>query len=109
MKHRWVVLLLMLLSLATFRAESAPDDLDPHFGNGGQIVFGEGLYFEFPGAELVLLQNGDIVHTNGVVLWRVSANGERADPVDLEFVCANEPQQCVFSIAALARQPDGKP
>ncbi len=44
-----------------------------------------------------------------MVLWRVSANGERADPVDLEFVCANEPQQCVFSIAALARQPDGKP
>jgi uncharacterized delta-60 repeat protein len=110
MKHPWIALSLTLLSLATFRAESAPDDLDPHFGTGGQIVFGEGLYFEFPRVKLVLLQDGDILFTNHYALWRVSANAERADPLDIQFVCAEvPPQQCAFSIDALARQPDGKP
>jgi uncharacterized delta-60 repeat protein len=109
MKRLSIALPLMLLSLTPFRAESAPDDLDPSFGTGGQIIFGRDSYFEFPGAELVLLQNGDIIYANGYVLWRVSAEGERADPVDLGFVCANAPPQCVFGIDALARQPDGKP
>ena len=39
MKHPWIAMLLMSLSLATFRAESAPDDLDPSFGTGGQHFF----------------------------------------------------------------------
>ena len=108
MKNPWIVLLPMLLSLATFRAESAPDDLDPSFGTGGQYVFGTDGYFYFPDVKVLQLTNGDIVFTNHYVLWRISANAERIDNVDLGAACGNAPQQCAVSVRGLARQPDGK-
>jgi hypothetical protein len=38
-----------------FRAESAPDDLDPSFGKGGQHVFGDDGYFDFPDVKILQL------------------------------------------------------
>jgi uncharacterized delta-60 repeat protein len=109
MKHAWIAVLLMLLSLATFRAESAPDDLDPSFGTGGQHVlevFDE--YISFPrDTNLLLLPNGDIAVTDGFAwLRRTSANAERTDTFDLAHACGEVP--CGVRFGALARQPDGK-
>jgi len=109
MKPLWIALLLMLLSLATFRAESAPDDLDPSFGTGGQRVlevFDE--YISFPrDTNLLLLPNGDIAVTDGFPwLRRTSANAERTETFDLAHACGEVP--CGVRFGALARQPDGK-
>jgi uncharacterized delta-60 repeat protein len=109
MKPLWIALLPMLLSLTTFRAECAPDDLDPSFGKGGQHVFGDDGYFDFPDVKILQLSNGDIVFTNHYALWRISANAERVDALDVGAACGNPPRpQCAVSVRALARQPDGK-
>jgi uncharacterized delta-60 repeat protein len=113
MKHPWIALLLMLLSLAAFRAESAPDDLDPSFGTGGQHFFE--VFNEYDGfrlnVNLLPLPNGDIAVSDGFPwLRRTSANAERTETFDLAFACADVPADapCGIQFGALARQPDGK-
>jgi uncharacterized delta-60 repeat protein len=104
-----MALLLMLLLHATCRAGSAPDDFDPRFGTGGQFVFGDDRYFEFPSVRFLQLPNGDIVFTNGYALWRITANGERIDELDTGAACGNPPpRQCAVSVGPLASQPDAK-
>jgi hypothetical protein len=113
MKHPWIAMLLMLLSLAPFRAESAPDDLDPSFGTGGQHFF-EG--FDEYGLDprkvyLLPLPNGDIavLERRFPGLRRISANAERTETFDLAFACGDIPRElCWVVFGALARQPDGK-
>ena len=109
MKHPWIALLLMLLSLAPLRAASAPDDLDPSFGTGGQHfleVFDEYRSYVL-NVKLLPLPHGDIAVSDGFPwLRRISANAERTETFDLAFACGDVP--CGIFFGALARQPDGK-
>lgn len=112
MKHPWIALLLMLLSLATVRAESAPDDLDPSFGTGGQHFFEAFDYYRayILNVKLLPLPSGDIAVSDGFPwLRRISANAERTETFDLAFACGDVPrEQCGVHFGALSRQPDGK-
>jgi uncharacterized delta-60 repeat protein len=112
MKHPWIALLLMSLSLATFPAESAPDDLDPSFGTGGQHFFE--AFDEYRAyllnVKLLPLPNGDIAVSDGFPwLRRTSPNAERTETFDLAFACGDiPPGQCPVNTGALAGQLDGK-
>jgi uncharacterized delta-60 repeat protein len=111
MKHHWMALLLVSLSLPAFCAESAPDDLDASFGTRGQHflkLFGD-EYSSQPDVELLLLPNGDIAIGDGFS-WRLtSANAERTRTLDLSRACGEiPPAQCPATFGTLARQPDGR-
>jgi uncharacterized delta-60 repeat protein len=112
--RRWVILAALGCALAAAAsAHAAPGDLDPTFGEFGQVVMEDAGYSESTASDLLIEPRGKILVTgftrNGATVFRFRRNGA----VDRSFGDAGQRSidlGYVFDEQEIpvARQPDGK-